>query len=94
MSEAYRLATVEGDGGSRVVVERKGLAVPLTALLEPDDLARLGGAPKDLMPLLEEWPHWSARLAERMAGKADRFGDAAIPADTLSFLPRSPFRAS
>ncbi|QEH77245.1 fumarylacetoacetate hydrolase family protein [Sphingomonas sp. C8-2] len=87
MSEAYRLATVEGDGGSRVVVERKGLAVPLTALLEPDDLARLGGAPKDLMPLLEEWPHWSARLAERMAGKADRFGDAAIPADRLGFLP-------
>lgn len=87
MSEAYRLATVEGDGGAMVVVEWKGAAIPLTTLLDPDDLARLGGAPKDLMPLLEDWAHWSARLSARIAGTAGQFGADAMPADKLRFLP-------
>lgn len=86
MSEAYRLATVEKDGAPMVVIERDGAAVPLASLLEPGDLDRLGGVPKDLMPLLEDWAHWSATLPERIADKA-RFGDGATPTASLTFLP-------
>jgi len=86
MSEAYRLATVEGDGAPVVMVERDGAAVPLATLLEPGDLERLGGTPADLMPLLEDWAYWSATLPARIAGKA-RFGDDAPPTASLTFLP-------
>jgi 2-keto-4-pentenoate hydratase/2-oxohepta-3-ene-1,7-dioic acid hydratase in catechol pathway len=86
MSEAYRLATVEQGGAAIVVVEREGAAVPLAALLEPGDLDRLGGAPADILPLLEDWAHWSAVLPERIAATA-RFGESALPAASLAFLP-------
>ncbi|HEX7781595.1 MAG TPA: fumarylacetoacetate hydrolase family protein [Sphingobium sp.] len=86
MSEGYRLAAVEQDGKAIVVVERDGAAVPLTALLEPGDLERLGGTPADLMPLLENWAYWSAMLPQRIASNA-RFGDGALAAESLRFLP-------
>lgn len=86
MSTIYRLATVEQGGAPIVMIEVDGTAVPLTALLESGDLDRLGGVPKDLMPLLEDWMHWSATLPERIAVKA-RFGDGAMPAASLTFLP-------
>lgn len=86
MSETYRLATVEQDGASIVVVERGGAAVPLSALLEPSDLDRLGGVPADILPLLEDWAHWSAVLPDRI-GAAAHFGDGALPATSLTFLP-------
>ncbi|HEY0315417.1 MAG TPA: fumarylacetoacetate hydrolase family protein [Sphingomonas sp.] len=86
MSEAYRLATVRQDGAPMVVVEREGAAVPLVALLEAGDLERLGGPPADLMPLLEDWAYWSATLPRRIAGSA-LFGDGAMPAASLVFLP-------
>jgi 2-keto-4-pentenoate hydratase/2-oxohepta-3-ene-1,7-dioic acid hydratase in catechol pathway len=42
--------------------------------------------PADLMPLLEDWAYWSATLPDRIAGEA-RFGDGALPAASLTFLP-------
>jgi 2-keto-4-pentenoate hydratase/2-oxohepta-3-ene-1,7-dioic acid hydratase in catechol pathway len=86
MSEAYRLATVEKDGAPMVVVERDGMAVPLAALLEPGDRERLGGLPDDLLPLLDDWAHWSAELPRRIAGKPG-FGGDALPAGSLTYLP-------
>jgi 2-keto-4-pentenoate hydratase/2-oxohepta-3-ene-1,7-dioic acid hydratase in catechol pathway len=86
MSDAFRLATVEQGNGAMAVVERNGAAVPLTDLLEPGDIERLGGAPKDLMPVLEDWAHWSTVLPERIAAST-RFGDGALAADALRFLP-------
>jgi 2-keto-4-pentenoate hydratase/2-oxohepta-3-ene-1,7-dioic acid hydratase in catechol pathway len=86
MTEAYRLATVQGDGAPLVVIERDGAAVPLSALLEPGDLERLGGLPTDLMPLVEDWATWSTLLPQRIASKA-RFGEGAKPAGSLRFLP-------
>lgn len=86
MSEAYRLATVERDGAPLVVIERDGAAVALTTLLDPGDLERLGGPPRDLMPLLADWAHWASVLPQRIASTA-RFQEHATPIGTLTFLP-------
>jgi 2-keto-4-pentenoate hydratase/2-oxohepta-3-ene-1,7-dioic acid hydratase in catechol pathway len=85
MSDMYRLAVVEGDGGAMVVVERGGRAVPLGDILAGDDLARLENrVPRDLMPLIEDWATWRAILPARAA--AARFGDG-LAAGSLRFLP-------
>ena len=86
MSTIYRLATVERDGAPLVVVEREGTAIPLEILFDKGELDRLGGAPRDLMPLMEDWPTWSSLLSQRVDRRAD-FGDTALPAASLKFLP-------
>jgi 2-keto-4-pentenoate hydratase/2-oxohepta-3-ene-1,7-dioic acid hydratase in catechol pathway len=86
MNEAYRLATVAGDGGPMVVVERGGAAIPIATLLEPADIERLGGMPTDLMPLIEDWATWASLLQQRIGDRAS-FGDGAIAAGSLRFLP-------
>ena len=86
MTETYRLATIEQDGAATVVVERGGMAVALTELLAPADFDRLGGKPTDLLPLLEDWAHWSVELPRRIAGQAD-FGAKGRSASALRFLP-------
>lgn len=88
MNDLYRLAVVDGDAGVTVVVEREGRAVPLRQLLAAGDLDGLGGtAPSDIMPLLEEWAKWRTILPARIQAGAALFGDGAIPAGTLRFLP-------
>lgn len=88
MSKAYRLATVDLGGAPSVVVERGGRAVPLAALLRTDDLDRLGGAaPRDVMPLIEDWAIWSALLSERVEAGAGIFGQDGLAAESLRFLP-------
>lgn len=86
MTEGYRLATVAWDGRPMAVIERGGMAAPLSAVLEPTDLARLGGDPTDLLALLENWDFWSALLKQRLSGGGP-LGEQAMPVERLTFLP-------
>jgi 2-keto-4-pentenoate hydratase/2-oxohepta-3-ene-1,7-dioic acid hydratase in catechol pathway len=84
----YRLATVAGQSGAMVVIERGGRAVPLADILAAGDIDRLGGrVPSDLLPLLDDWATWRDVLPARIDAAAARFGADALLADALRFLP-------
>lgn len=61
MTELYRLAVVDADGEPQVVVERGGRLLALATVLGPALAGKLGSV-RDLQPLLDDWPNWSAAL--------------------------------
>jgi 2-keto-4-pentenoate hydratase/2-oxohepta-3-ene-1,7-dioic acid hydratase in catechol pathway len=89
MVAGYRLAVADSGTGSgapgAVFVERDGKVLPLTALLDDEDLRSWNGqAPQDLMPLLADWDRWAVELPRRL-GKAD--ASAWSDASSLTFRP-------
>lgn len=92
MTVFYRLAVAELDvqAGVRggVFLERDGKALPLTALLDDQDLLKWAGrVPEDLMPLLADWDYWKKELPYRL--KLHEKGDATqwIEVSRLRFRP-------
>lgn len=87
MSETYRLATVKLGDDTRAVVEIDGALYPVNQVVDGLAVKRLGAAPADLQPLLDDWPFWSEALAGYVkAGREEREGTG-TPADSATFLP-------
>lgn len=76
----FRLAVIELDGASRAVIEQDGSFFAMSA-----ELAGLSEAPKDILPLLANWPQSEQRIAAWLEAGSDRAACAiAAPA---AFLP-------
>lgn len=88
MTISYRLATVQAANGPAVFVEVDGRSLPLSEILEADDLKGLGaGNLKDIMPLLQDWATTHRLIKERISAASSRFASGGVAADSLRFLP-------
>ena len=88
MSDLWRLAVLDTADGPEVVIERAGLLASVSAVLGEE--GRELGVLTDLMPLLIDWPRWSAILEDRIAYGDNAFSNAYRAAD-VKF--RSPLTA-
>jgi 2-keto-4-pentenoate hydratase/2-oxohepta-3-ene-1,7-dioic acid hydratase in catechol pathway len=82
MGGIFRLAVVAASGSSEVFVELQGKLLALSTLL-----GEALPQPSDLMPMLEQWDHWSGLLARKVEANADRFEQEGKPASSVKFLP-------
>ncbi len=82
MNSMYRLAVIRLGDKTEVVVEH------LSKLLRLSDLGLKVETPfQDLMPMLEDWPTWSGRLAEAVAASAAVFDRDGTSSEAVRFAP-------
>lgn len=86
MSNMYRLAVIEAEGGSAVVVEHGGRLLPVDAVLNGALEQSLGRKPADLQPILDDWTKWDELIAQYVDGNPDAFAQG-TPVENVKFLP-------
>lgn len=83
MSTTYRLAVIRGASGPQAMVEAGARLVPVARLL--GDAANALPTASDLMPILADWPRWSALIEDRLDQAEQLFRDG-LPAAGADFL--------
>ena len=82
MNSMYRLAVIRLGDKTEVAVEYH------SKLLSLSDLGLRGETPfQDLMPILEDWPTWSGRLAEAIAASGAVFDRDGTSSEAVRFAP-------
>lgn len=81
--ELYRLAVIQKNDEKMAVVEQGGTMVPLHVLLGNELLPT---PLHDLMPLLDNWNHFSGPLNDAVSAKSALFDESNIEASKANFL--------
>ena len=87
MSKIYRLAVIQSDTGTQVVIEKSGRLLPIDRVLGTDWSSYASNKSNDLMPILSDWPKWKSVLAEKSETTESLFQSDGLFAHDVRFLP-------